>query len=104
VLIADWANQRVRVIADATGTFYGKKMTAGHIYIVGVRGATLDDGGPATRALLSYPFAVALSPTGSLLVTDAQRQPAAGDITVDRRCQAGYAASLAWRSEPCHAR
>ena len=45
-------------------------MTAGDIYIVAGRGATLGDGGPATRALLSYPFAVAVSHAGSLLVTD----------------------------------
>jgi hypothetical protein len=92
VLIADgWL--RVRVIAAATGTFYNRKMTAGyiytiagdgkssitfygqamtvgHIYIVAGRGATLGDGGPAARALLSSPFAVTVSRTGSLLVSD----------------------------------
>jgi len=43
-------------------------VTAGDIYIVA--GASLGDGGPATSALLSSPSAVAVSPTGSLLVTD----------------------------------
>ena len=32
VLIADTANDRVRVVASATGTFYGQAMTAGDIY------------------------------------------------------------------------
>ena len=34
VLIADFANHRVRVIATATGTFYGRKMTADRIYTI----------------------------------------------------------------------
>jgi NHL repeat-containing protein len=33
-------------------------------------GASLGDGGPAAMALLSSPSAVAVSPAGSLLVTD----------------------------------
>jgi hypothetical protein len=42
----------VRVIAAVTGTFYGVKMTAGHIYRVAGNGRTGSggDGGPATAA------------------------------------------------------
>ena len=45
----------VRVIAAVTGTFYGKKMTAGHIYRVAGNGRTGSggDGGLATRASLA---------------------------------------------------
>ena len=70
VAFTDWGSGVVWVLAVRPGTFYGKPMTVGDIYIVGGHGATLSDGGPATGALLSYPFAVAVSHAGSLLVTD----------------------------------
>ncbi len=49
----------VRVIATVTGTFYGMKMTAGHIYRVAGDGRTgsAGDGGPATGRRLSLPEA-----------------------------------------------
>ena len=34
VLVADTGNDRVRLVAAKTGTFYGQAMTAGHIYTV----------------------------------------------------------------------
>ena len=34
VLIADTGNSRIRVVAAATGTFYGRAMTAGDIYTI----------------------------------------------------------------------
>ncbi|HEX3493071.1 MAG TPA: hypothetical protein VHU92_27285 [Streptosporangiaceae bacterium] len=55
VLFADAGNDRVRLIAARTGTFYGQKMTAGDIYtIVGTGNYGFSgDGGPATAADLS---------------------------------------------------
>src|SRR4029077_5882185 len=38
LLIADHDNNRVRVVAYRTGTFYGQPMTAGHIYTVAGNG------------------------------------------------------------------
>jgi NHL repeat len=38
LLIADYGNNRVRVVAERTGTFYGKPMTAGDIYTVAGHG------------------------------------------------------------------
>jgi hypothetical protein len=70
VVFTDWSAGRVWVLAASTGTFYGQAMISGHVYVVAGGGATLGDGGPATHALLSFAFAVAVSPTGSLLVTD----------------------------------
>ena len=70
VVFTDWSDSIVWVVAAATGTFYGQAMTAGDIYIVAGGGASLGDGGQATSALLHYPIAVAMSSTGSLLVTD----------------------------------
>jgi hypothetical protein len=72
ILIPDSGNQRVRVIAATTGTFYGQAMTAGDIYSIagtGTAGFT-GDGGPATRAQLSGPTVVAIDASGNLLIAD----------------------------------
>src|ERR1700686_1824046 len=45
LVIADTYNQRIRVVAQSTGTFYGQSMTAGEIYTVagnGTAGYTAD--------------------------------------------------------------
>jgi secreted PhoX family phosphatase len=72
LLIADYRNGRIRVVAAVTGTYYGKAMTAGHIYTA-VGGGThgLGDGGPATHAQLGYPDMMALDSAGNLLIADA---------------------------------
>ncbi len=49
LVLADTGNNRIRVVAGVTGTFYGQQMTAGDIYTVagtGTAGYT-GDGGPA---------------------------------------------------------
>jgi hypothetical protein len=71
VLVVDELNRRVRVIAAATGTFYGKKMTAGHIYTIAGDGNApfSGDGGPATKAGMA-PEAVATDPAGNLIIAD----------------------------------
>ncbi len=72
MLIADTHNNRVREVAETTGTFYGKKMTAGDVYTVAGNGkyGFSGDGGPATSAELGYPAAVALDAAGNLLIAD----------------------------------
>jgi hypothetical protein len=72
VLIADTVNDRVRVVAASTGTFYGQNMTAGDIYTVagdGLRGIS-GDGGPGTAAELDGPGDVTVTPAGDLLIAD----------------------------------
>ena len=69
LLIADERNDRVRVVAEKTGTFYGQAMTAGDIYTV-AGGGTGGDGGPATSAQLNVPTAVGIDATGNLLIAD----------------------------------
>ena len=72
LLIADTVNDRVRVAAATSGTFYGQAMTAGDIYTVAGNGKDgfSGDGGPATAAKLSRPTAVAVDASGDLLVVD----------------------------------
>jgi NHL repeat-containing protein len=71
VLVADVGTDRVRLVAAKTGTFYGRAMTAGHIYTVAGGGTSgLGDGGPATSALLDGPADVAVDATGNLVVAD----------------------------------
>jgi hypothetical protein len=73
LVFADNGNNRVRVVAASTGTFYGKAMTAGDIYTVAGDGAAglSGDGGPATAAALSSPVSIAVDGGGNLLIADA---------------------------------
>ena len=72
LLIADLADERIRVVAARTGTFYGKKMTAGDIYTVAGNGniGYSGDGGPGTNAGLYDPEGVAADTAGNLLIAD----------------------------------
>jgi trimeric autotransporter adhesin len=68
----DMGNNRVRVVAAATGTFYGVAMTAGDIYTVAGNGTPgfSGDGGPAASAEVDQPFGVGVEAAGNLLVAD----------------------------------
>ncbi len=72
LVIADSMNNRVRVVAATTGTFYGQAMTAGDIYtvvgsgLVGYGG----DGGLATKAKLDSPQDVAFDGSGNMVIAD----------------------------------
>src|SRR5437764_1227368 len=71
-LIADAADNRIRVLAATTGTFYGQAMTAGAIYTIAGTGAVghFGDGGPASIATLDKPQGVAIDAAGNLLIAD----------------------------------
>jgi hypothetical protein len=72
LVIADTTVRAVRVVAARSGTFYGQKMTAGHIYdIAGGRAA--GDGGPGIRARLAGPGGVALDHAGNVIIADCGR-------------------------------
>jgi hypothetical protein len=72
LVLADTRNQRIRVVAVTTGTFYGQPMTAGHIYTVAGNGTagSSGNGGPATSAEISYPRGVTVDHAGNLLISD----------------------------------
>jgi trimeric autotransporter adhesin len=87
LVIADSGNDRIRVVAAKTGTYYGQAMTARHIYTVAGNGTTgfSGDGGPATAAGLYYPDQAAVDAAGNLVIADGAndrvRVVAAGDGT-----------------------
>jgi hypothetical protein len=73
LVIADWGNSRIRVVAASTGTFYGLAMTAGDIYTVagnGQFGYSGDVRAAATAAKLDGPSAVAVDGAGNLVIAD----------------------------------
>ncbi len=61
LVIADTGNQRIRVIAAQSGTFYGRTMTAGYIYSIGG-----SDGQPAVGS----PQGVAIDSVGNVISVD----------------------------------
>ena len=72
LVIADSGNQRVRVVATSSGTFYGQAMTAGDIYTVAGNGTTgfSGDGVPATAAQFYIPEGVATDSVGDMAIAD----------------------------------
>ncbi len=77
ILLADTDNNRIRVIAESTGTFYGINMTVGDIYTVAGSGPAPSpsgsfggDGGAATSAQLNQPTAVVADQSGNLVIAD----------------------------------
>ncbi len=72
LVVGDYGNNEVRVVADATGTFYGVPMEAGDVYTLagdGSRGSA-GDGGPAGAAELSFPAGITVDPTGNVIFAD----------------------------------
>ena len=71
LVIADEGNNRVRVMAVTSGTFYGQEMTAGFIDTVAGNGTAgyAGDGGQATSAELASPPDVTVF-GGNLLIAD----------------------------------
>jgi len=68
------SSDRIRIVADATGTFYGQPMTAGDIYTAAGTGTPgySGDGAPATAAEIQAQ-GIAVDPSGNLVILDGQR-------------------------------
>jgi hypothetical protein len=61
----------IRLVAARSGTFYGQQVTAGHSVVLAGHPhgpAGLGTGGPATRARLDTPTAIAVAPSARLLI------------------------------------
>ena len=65
-------NDRIRVVAAGSGTFYGQAMTAENIYTVAGNGQNgfYGDNARATRARLYFPSGVAVDGAGNLMIAD----------------------------------
>jgi hypothetical protein len=89
----------VRVVPGRTGTYFGRRMTAGDIYTIagdGLEGYS-GDGGPGPAARLN-PGGVAADPFGNLLVPDGLRihvVAVRSGIFYGQRMKAGYIYSIA---------
>ena len=72
ILVADENDNRIRVVAASTGTFYGQTMTVGDIYTIAGTGTAgfSGDGGAATAAELEDPIGVAVDSSGNVFVAD----------------------------------
>src|SRR5262249_45418632 len=76
LVIGDWGNGVVRVVAEHTGAFYGRAMTTGDIYTVGgvpANGGVTTfsgDGGPATRAEFDSLGKVNVDAAGNMVIAD----------------------------------
>ena len=102
LVIADSSNNRVRVVAETSGTFYGKSMIAGHVYnLAGTGHVTYrGDGIPAGHANLATPEAVTIDPAGNVVISDTNhsrvRVVAAGNGTFyGQSMKAGYIYTVA---------
>src|SRR5258706_13068987 len=76
MLIADTGNNRVRVVAVRTGRFYGRAMTANHIYTIAGNGkpGSTGDGGPAPKASIGQPPGVTVDGDRKLVVSGKGRE------------------------------
>jgi hypothetical protein len=72
MLISDTLNNRIRVVADSSGTFYGQAMVAGDIYTVAGNGRPgfSGDGHAATAAAIEGPQQVAADGPSGLVFAD----------------------------------
>jgi DNA-binding beta-propeller fold protein YncE len=75
LIVADSAADRISVVAASTGTFYGQPMVAGELATIAGGGTASCETsrrspGPAGAAALSNPLGVAVTPAGSILVSD----------------------------------
>jgi sugar lactone lactonase YvrE len=75
VLIADTRSNRLRVVAETSGTFYGQAMNAGFIYTVAGGGtAGTGNGIPATTATLGFANGVAVDGSGNLVIATSKQR------------------------------
>ncbi len=77
ILVDDAVASVVRLVAVRSGTFYGQHVIAGHDYVIAGHAhgpAGLGQNGPATKAWLDGPDAIAVAPDGRLLIAESGGQ------------------------------
>ncbi len=71
ILVADGPDERVLLVASRAGTFYGRKMTAGHIYQVAGNGSLLGySNGVLATGTSVIPGGVTVDAAGNLVICD----------------------------------
>ncbi len=104
LVVVDYLNQRIRMVAAVSGTYYQVPMTAGDIYTIAGTGTASysGDGGAALSATFDNPGRAVVDSAGDLYITDelnnAVREIAGysntGSITVTDPVQAGTLAFI----------
>jgi len=71
-VIGDSSNDRIRVVAATSGTFFGQAMSADDIYTIAGDGTAgfAGDGGSPTSAELDFPSGVAVDQHGDVVIAD----------------------------------
>ena len=107
LVIAEFAGNRVLVLAATSGEFYGRTMVAGDLYVLAGTGAvgSTGDGGPAASAELYAPEGVALDSTGDVFVTEfygnrVRLVAEANGTSFGRPVQAGHIYTVAGTGSP----
>ena len=74
LVVADGYNNRVRLVAVSTNTFYGIAMNAGDIYTIAGNGQVRfsGDGDLADAAEMNHPWSVAVGPNGDVVAADSE--------------------------------
>ena len=71
VYIADYNNNRIRMVPKTSGTYFGLTMTANYIYtIAGNGGSTISEKVVATSSGLANPYGVAIDAAGNVYIAD----------------------------------
>ena len=73
LFISDSTNHVIRMVPQATGSYFGVSMTANYIYSIAGTGGTsgyTGDGGLATAATFNHPTGIAFDTAGNLYVAD----------------------------------
>jgi RNase P/RNase MRP subunit p29 len=107
LLVAEFAGNRVLVVADTSGEFYGRSMVAGDLYVLAGTGAvgSAGDGGPATAARLYAPEGVATDSAGDVYVTEfygnrVRLVAGANGSSFGRRVESGHIYTVAGTGSP----
>lgn len=73
LVIDEYEGGLIDVVAASSGTWYGRRMTAGHIYVIAGLGTDVGTSGvPAADAELGFPAQLAVDKSGNIVFSDAE--------------------------------